>query len=313
MRARPEPSDAGAPGRCASRALHPRALLVVLLAAAALLAPAAGALLRATPAQAARPQALAATAQPVVLADDEGLRLVGPVAALGDKPAPDLDDLSPHRRRQARRPAAGQRLLPRRHLPPAVALPRAGAAHLHPAQGDLRRAPAFPCTAIRTDAGSSFAGGPWSATSTPRPRRRSCAPAATRSASRARGASCVEDGYRLVVYTHAYTPTTVLSPVTLASGATSDPAVIQAVMDVTGQTEDKAKATLVSYDSTTEPVKVLRLTSGAVIVRNWSGTSTVGRWFAPSGGGALPSPEAARAALRPARRQPRRSTRRCTS
>ena len=83
-------------------------------------------------------------------------------------------------------------------------------------------------------------------------------------------------------------------------------------MDVTGQTEDKAKATLVSYDSATEPVEVLRLTSGAVIVRNWSGTSTVGRWFAPSGGGALPSPETARRSM-PCPPAISRSTRRCTS
>ena len=138
MRARPEPSDAGASGRCASRALHPRALLAVLVAAVALLAPAAGALLRATPAQAARPQALAATAQPVVLADDEGLRLVGPVAALGDKPAPELDDLS-------RTEAAGLADLPRANVFFRGAICRrpwrfrvAGAAHLHPAQGDLR-------------------------------------------------------------------------------------------------------------------------------------------------------------------------------
>ena len=31
------------------------------------------------------------------------------------------------------------------------------------------------------------------------------------------------------------------------------------------------------------------------MLRNWSGTSPVGRWFAPSAGGDLPSPETARA------------------
>jgi hypothetical protein len=293
MRARPQPSDAGARGRSASRALHPRAALVVLLAAA-LLVPAAGALLRATPVQAARPQALAAAAQPIVLADDEGLRLVGPVAALGDKPAPELDDLS-------RTDAARLADLPQANIFFRGAVCRRQWRFRVPVLLTFTLPKAiFARTSLPL---YRYQEGRWEQL-----RRRAVVgdvnTTATASIVRpGRYAICLtrawrvvrEDGYQLVVYAHAYAPTTVLSPVTLASGATSDPAVIQAVMDATGQTEDKAKATLVSYDSTTEPVKVLRLTSGAVIVRNWSGTSTVGRWFAPSDGGALPSPETARA------------------
>jgi hypothetical protein len=294
MRARPQPADAGVRSRSASRALHRRAALVGLLAAAALLVPAAGAFLRATPAQAARPQALAATAQPVVLADDEGLRLVGPVAALGDKPAPELDDLS-------RTDAARLADLPRANIFFRGAVCRRQWRFRVPVLLTLTLPKAvFARTSLPL---YRYQGGRWEQL-----RRRAVVGDVNTTATATivrpgRYAVCLtrawrvvrEDGYRLVVYTHAYAPTTLLSPVTLASGATSDPAVIRAVMDVTGQTEDKAKATLVSYDSTTEPVEVLQLTSGAVIVRNWSGASTVGRWFAPSGGGALPSPQAARA------------------
>lgn len=294
MGARPEPSEAGASGRCASRGLDPRAMLAVLVVAVALLAPATGAFLRATPAQAARPQALAATAQPVVLADDDGLRLVGPVAALGDKPAPELDDLS-------RTEAAGLADLPRANVFFRGAICRRPWRFRVPVLLTFTLPKAiFARTSLPL---YRYQDGRWEQL-----RRRAVVGDVNTTATATivrpgRYAICLtrawrvvrQDGYRLVVYTHASTPTTVLSPATLASGASSDPAVIEAVMDVTGQTEDEARATLVSYDSTTEPVKVLRLTSAAVVVRNWSGTSTVGRWFAPSGGGALPSPEAARA------------------
>ena len=78
-------------------------------------------------------------------------------------------------------------------------------------------------------------------------------------------------------------------------GDADDPAVIAAVMTATGYDADKAKATLRSYDTSTgTPVQVITLRYGATVVRDWSGTSTVGRWFAPTDGAPLPSPETAR-------------------
>jgi hypothetical protein len=280
--------------RRASRTVLARPALCVLLVAAALLLAAAGLLLRSAPVQAARPEALAATSQPVVLADDEGLRLVGRVAALAGRPAPELDDLS-------RGDAAKLADLPRANVFFRGAVCRWQWRFRTPVLLTFTLPKAiFARTSLPL---YRYQDGGWEQL-----RRRAVVgdvnTMATATIARpGRYAVCLtrawrvvrEDGYRLVVYARPYAATTILSPVTLARGATSDPAVIHAVMDVTGQTEDNAKATLVSYDSATEPVDVLRLTSGAVIVRNWSGTSTVGRWFAPSDGGALPSPETARA------------------
>jgi hypothetical protein len=267
---------------------------VVLFAALALLFPAAALLQRPAPAGAALPQANAATAQPVVLADDEGLRLVGRLTALAGRPAPELDDLS---RTEAARLAA---------LPRANVFFRAAYCRWHwRFRSPLLLTFALPKAIFaRTSLPLyRYQDGQWrqlrsravvgevntTATATiVRPGRYAvCLTRAWRVVRR--------DGYRLVVYTRPYAATAITSPVLLASGATGDPAVIAAVRDVTGQTEDKAKATLVSYDSSAEPVRVLQLTSSATMVRNWSGTSTVGRWFAPSAGGPLPTPETARA------------------
>ncbi len=104
-----------------------------------------------------------------------------------------------------------------------------------------------------------------------------------------------QDGYTLVLYTPAIPRTVLRNPVLVASGAVDDPAVIAAVMAATGADEQSAKGTLLSYDSGTgTPVRVVTLEYDARVVRNWSGTSTVGRWFAPADGGALPSPATAR-------------------
>ena len=63
----------------------------------------------------------------------------------------------------------------------------------------------------------------------------------------------------------------------------------------TGADEQSAKGTLRSYDSSTgTPVRVITIKYAARAVRNWSGTSTVGRWFAPVDGRSVPSPETAR-------------------
>ena len=291
-RAAQEHPNCGRRGR--SRVPRLAAASVVLFATAALLFPAAALLEHAPPAGAALPQADAAAAQPVVLADHEGLTLVGRVTALAGRPAPELDDLS---RTEATRLAA----LPRtnvffrgafcrwhwRFRSPLLltfALPKAIFARTslplyryQDGQWRRLRRRAF-VGEVNTTATATIV----------RPGRYAvCLTRAWRVVRR--------DGYRLVVYTRPYAATAITSPVLLASGATVDPAVIAAVMDVSGQTEDNAKATLVSYDSTAAPVRVLRLTGGATMVRNWSGSSTVGRWFAPSAGGALPTPETARA------------------
>jgi len=103
-----------------------------------------------------------------------------------------------------------------------------------------------------------------------------------------------QDGYDLVLYTGAIPRTVIRAPKVLASGATDDQAVIQAVMDMTGSSEESAKGTLASYDSRVDPVVVLKLTADAMVMRDWSGTTTVGRWFAPHEDGPLASPETAR-------------------
>jgi hypothetical protein len=236
----------------------------------------------------------AAPAQRVVLSQDEGLTLVGRVSALRGRPAPELDDLS--------RTAAGKLApLPARNVyfrgaacrwswrfrSPVLltfSLPKAVFARtalplyrLEDGRWRLQERRAV-VGEVNTTATATIV----------RPGRYAvCLTRAWRVVD--------QDGYRLVVYLRSYARTQVRRPVVLASGATDDPSVIQAVMDATGQSEESAKETLVSYDSSREPVTVLRLTRGAVMVRDWSGTSTVGRWFAPSSGGTLPSPETSRA------------------
>lgn len=280
-------------GRLALRWGAAPALLVVLLA----VVPTAAARIPAPahlPATAAPPKAAAAvSAQSVVLADDEGLTLVGRMGALGGKSAPRLDDLP-------RDAAAELAALPRRNVffrgaacrwnwrfrSPVLltfGLPKAIFAGtslpLYRYQDGRWRRLRRPAVvgAVNTKATATIV----------RPGRYAvCLTRAWRVVT--------EDGYRLVVYTGDYAMTRIADPIVLAGGDTGDPAVVRAVMDVTGQTEDKAKDTLVSYDSSRDPVVVLRLTRPTAMVRNWSGTSTVGRWFAPSTGGDLPSPATAR-------------------
>jgi hypothetical protein len=104
-----------------------------------------------------------------------------------------------------------------------------------------------------------------------------------------------QDGYALVLYTGAIPRTVLRDPQVAASGTVDDPTVIAAVMAATGYDEPKAKSTLRSYDSSTgTPVQVVTLTYHTAIVRNWSGTSTVGRWFARADAEPLPTPETAR-------------------
>ncbi len=236
----------------------------------------------------------ATSTQRVVLSQDEGLTLVGRISALRGRRAPELDDLS--------RTAAGKLApLPARNVyfrgaacrwswrfrSPVLltfSLPKAVFARtalpfyrLEDGRWRLQKRRAV-VGEVNTTATATIV----------RPGRYAvCLTRAWRVVD--------QDGYRLVVYVRSYARTQMRQPVILASGTTDDPSVIQAVMDATGQSEESAKGTLVSYDSSREPVTVLRLTQGAVMIRDWSGASTVGRWFAPSSGGALPSPEMSRA------------------
>ncbi len=232
--------------------------------------------------------------QPVVLAQDDGLTLVGRISALRGRPAPGLRDLT-HEAAARLAPLPERNVYfrgatcrwPWRFGSPVLltfTLPKAVFAQtrlpLYRLEGDTwrlleRRAVVG---AVNTTATATLA----------RPGRYAvCLTRAWRAVD--------QDGYRLVVYAKPYVTTDLEEPAVLASGATNDPAVIQAVVDATGQSEESARKTLVSYDSSQDPVAVLRLTHGTALVRNWSGTSTVGRWFAPSDGGLLPSPDTSRA------------------
>ena len=102
------------------------------------------------------------------------------------------------------------------------------------------------------------------------------------------------DGEQLVEYEGSTPSTALVDPVVAASGTTSDPAVVAATMAVASCTEAQAAGTLRSFDSATTPVRVVTLRAPAVARRYWSGTSTVGRWFAPSEGPLLSPAEARR-------------------
>jgi len=252
-------------------------------------------LLAAPRAGAARSLAAAApSTQRVVLAQDDGLTLVGSFAALRGKPAPGLDDLS-------RTDAAKLADLPRLNVFFRGAVCRWHWRFRSPVLLTFELPKAiFARTSLPL---YRLQDGRWEQL-----RRRAVVGAVNSTATATiarpgRYAVCLtrawkvreEDGYRLVEYSRPYRRSVVLSPVLLAEGATTDPAVIRAVMHVAGQSETQAESTLASYDSATRPVSVVRLTGSAAVLRNWSGTSTVGRWFAPSAGGDLPSPEQARA------------------
>lgn len=101
-----------------------------------------------------------------------------------------------------------------------------------------------------------------------------------------------EDGEVLVEYADDTSPTVILDPELEASGTTDDPAVIAATMAATSSTEEQAVATLRSFDSASTLVQVLTLTRPSAMQRYWS-SSTVGRWFTPSGPRELLSPTAA--------------------
>jgi hypothetical protein len=109
-----------------------------------------------------------------------------------------------------------------------------------------------------------------------------------------------EDGEDLVEYTGATAPTVIKDPAVKATGTTSDPAIVAATMEVSGSTQEQAASTLRSFDSRTTPVQVVTLRTPAAMERYWSGTSSVGRWFSPSGGPVLSPADARRVYSLPA-------------
>ena len=153
-----------------------------------------------------------------MLADDEGLRLVGPVAALAGKPAPELDDLS-------RSDAAKLADLPRANVFFRGAVCRWHWRFRTPVLLTFTLPKAiFARTSLPL---YRYQDGRWEQL-----RRRAVVgdvnTTATATIARpGRYAVCLtrawrvvrEDGYRLVVYAHPYATTAILSPVTLASGA----------------------------------------------------------------------------------------------
>jgi len=268
-------------------------LLTLLLALAAAPAASAAPLRTLGPAAAAAPPR--AAEQQVVLAEDDGLMLVGKLSALRGKAAPELDDVS-----EAAADAAAP--LPdgnvffrgaacrwswrfRSAVTLTFTLPKAifSGAELpvyRYAEHAWRRLQSRAVVGIVNSTAS---------TTITRP--------GTYALLLNRDWRVVsQDGFTLVLYTGAIPRTVLRDPQVTASGATDDPAVIAAVMTATGSDEQAAKSTLLSYDSSTgTPVQVVTLVYDATMVRNWSGASTVGRWFAAADGGPLPSPETTRA------------------
>ena len=104
-----------------------------------------------------------------------------------------------------------------------------------------------------------------------------------------------QSGYDLVLYTGVIPQTLLRDPRVTVQGGVDDAAVIAAVCRATGSDAAGARSTLRSYDSSTgTPVRVITLRRATTMVRVWSGSSTVGRWFSPYRGGGLPSPASAR-------------------
>jgi hypothetical protein len=280
------------------RAARAHLLLVSISALTLLLALGAAPVASASPLRTLDPAAVAALSpaaeQQVLLAQDDGLMLVGKLSALRGKAAPELDDIDE---------AAADAEAP---LPDGNVFFRGAACRwswrfrsavtltftLPKAIFSGARLPVYRYTdhAWRRLKSRAVVGKVNSTASTTITRPGSYALLLNRDWS-----VVSQDGYALVLYTGAIPRTVLRDPQVQASGATDDPAVIAAVMSATGSDEQGARSTLSSYDSSTgTPVQVVTLTYDATMVRNWSGTSTVGRWFAPTDGEPLPSPETAR-------------------
>ena len=174
---------------------------------------------------------------------DEGLTLVGPAAALAGRRAPELDDLS-------RADAARLADLPRANLFFRGAFCRWNWRFRSPVLLTFELPKAiFARTSLPL---YRLHNGRWRAPA-PTGGRRRRQPDGDRHHRAARPLRRVPHarleglrGGRLPAgRVHAPLPDDdVLSPVVLASGSTTDPGVIQAVMDVSGQTEDQARSTL---------------------------------------------------------------------
>ena len=229
------------------------------------------------PAFPARP----AASQAVVLAQDDGLQLIGPLSALRGQAAPDLDDL-----RQARAarlaPLPARRVFFRGARVPGPSSFRSRVTLVLSLPKALFRGQRLPVFRLQ--------GHRWVR----------LAQAAVVGSDNATAATTIEkpgnyavflgklwrtvrrDGYRLVRYFGRIPHTALRSPQVVAQGKVDDPQLIAAVAAAGGRNETWAKSTLRSYDTTGErTVRVLKLASPLTLVRNWSQPSTVGRWFDP--------------------------------
>jgi hypothetical protein len=231
--------------------------------------------------------------QAVVLAQDDGLLLTGKRSALRGRPAPDLDDLSessaaragrlPSQKVYFRGAACPGSTTFRSPVTLTFTLPKALFAGsrlpLFRYNGHAWHPVALPAVvgAVNTTASVTLA----------RPGRYALFLST-------KWREVVQDGYDLVAYSGSIPHTELVDPTVVAAGAVDDPAVVDAVMQVTGSSQATAQGTLRSFTSTTGvPVTVCVLTHATDVVRNWSGASTIGRWFAPYDGGSLPSPSTA--------------------
>ncbi len=107
------------------------------------------------------------------------------------------------------------------------------------------------------------------------------------------------DGGTLVEYAVIAHPNVWPDPHVIASGTTSDAAVIAATVAISGSTQDQAVSTLRSFDPGA-PVQVFTLGRPTTMHRYWCDTSTVGRWFTPGGSPPLYPEEARRVYALPA-------------
>jgi hypothetical protein len=249
---------------------------------------------QAAPASAVADRSASARIQDVVLSEDEGLQLLGPLSALGGLAAPDLDDLS--KTRAARlAPLPDGRVFFRGARVPWPADFRARVTLVLDLPKALFRGSRLPVFRLQ--------GHRWVRQGRPAIVGGDNTTAAT--TIRQPGNYAVflgnlwrtvrRDGYRLVRFFGRIPHTVLGSRQVVAEGKVGDPQLIAAVAAAGGRDEAWAKSTLRSFDSSGErTVRVVVLRSPLTVVRDWSVPSTVGRWFAAYTG-ALYSPLRARA------------------
>jgi hypothetical protein len=229
-------------------------------------------------------QALAsrpAASQAVMLAQDDGLQLIGPLSALRGQAAPDLDDLRQSRAARLA-PLPEGRIFFRGARVPGPSSFRSRVTLVLSLPKALFRGQRLPVFRLR--------GHRWLPLAQPAVVGSDNTTAATTITKPGNYAVFLgklwrtvrRDGCRLVRYFGRIPRTVLRSPQVIAEGKLDDPQLIAAVAAAGGRNEAWAKSTLRSYDTTGErTVRVIKLASALTLVRNWSQPSTVGRWFDP--------------------------------